>query len=124
LICLREADLLGPSRNNLLDRIFEPEREGGKNNIMMSSVISTPSSIYISKLKSRRAKLAGNILLMRKGNIRNIFLGIIKESWGRVLRLKLKQILKITWPELFLSRLKEVSSNFENENDMSDSTYR
>jgi hypothetical protein len=83
LICLGEADLLGPSRNNLLDRIFEPEREGGKNDIMMrSSIITTLSSIYILKLQSRRTELAGNILLMRGGNIRNVFLGIIKESWG------------------------------------------
>jgi hypothetical protein len=80
LICLREEELLGPSRNNLLERIFEPEREGGKNNIMVSSMKIIFSSVYISKLKSRRTKLAGNILLKRKGNIRNIFLGNSKES--------------------------------------------
>jgi len=49
---------------------------------MMMSMITTLSSVYISKLKLRRTKLAGNILLSRKGNIRNIFLGIIKKSRG------------------------------------------
>jgi len=59
------------------------ERESGKNSIMMMSMITTLSSVCISKLKSRRTKLTGNNLPQRKGNISNIFLGIIKESVGR-----------------------------------------
>jgi hypothetical protein len=64
------AELLGTSRNNHLRRIFDPEGEGGKNiNLCF-------------KVKIKKTKFAWNILLKRKGKMRNIFVGIIKETWG------------------------------------------